>query len=276
MKLASILEEVSALESKLEKVASHESSPDLASFLDKIAEDAENDEDEKEDNKKGESKKDEKEKEDESEKSASKKSTQEADMKLSDNDITKIAYALKNAVLDNEQTQGSTVSGSDGSSDGAATNAARSEDQLLPLDSVESAANSNPQRHNTSSSGDLVEDEAPNVEDMAKALKEGTIRVYTAKQAELLEKFAGIGYEHVVDTKSDEIVQEKIAQALIDEQAKDAPQKIASAMLRGRNTENQPTTKTASNETVQKLAQIKKDDPDLFSSLQVLASRGLI
>lgn len=264
VKLASILEEVSALESSLEKVASSRTKgSSLASFLDKIAEEAECGSSEE--------KKDEKE-EGSSESSEEEKENKEGSMKLSDKDIQKIAQAvLKIAVLDAPNTQGNVITGTS-SVDGAATQAARAEDQIIPLSSVESAAASNPERHNVSTTGDLIEGEAPNTEGMAEAIKEGKLIVYTAKEAAILEKFASVGYNHVVDVYSDQIVQEKVASAIVAEQAKGAPQKIAKAILKNNN------EKTASNSDprVAKLAQIKKSNPELFGALQVLAKNGLV
>ena len=267
VKLASILAEVSALESSLEKVASSKNSgSSIASFLDKIAEEAACESDSEESKKKEEE--DKKKAEEEAKKNEEYK---EGSMKLSDTDIRKIAAALKVAVLDNEQTQGSLVDGGAASVDGAATNAARETDQVIPLATVESAAESNPQKHNTSTTSDLIEGETPNVADMAQALKEGKLVLYTAKEAAVLEKFASVGYNYVVDTYSDQIVQEKVAAALVAEQAKGAPQKIARAILANKS------VKTASaNPTVQKLAQIKKNDPKLFDAIKTLAERKLI
>lgn len=262
VKLASILEEVSALESSLEKVAaSKNKGSSLASFLDKIAEEAEQS-----------SESEEKKDEEKSESCEEEKENKEGSMKLSDKDIQKIAQAvLKIAVLDTAETQGNVITGTN-SVDGAATNAARAEDQIIPLSSVESAAESNPQRHNVSPTGDLIEGEAPNTEDMAKALKEGSLVAYTAKEAAVLEKFASIGYNHVVDVYSDQLVQEKIAEAVIAEKAKDAPQKIAKSILR----KNSEKTAAATDPRVAKLAQIKRTNPELFNALQTLAKNGLI
>ena len=108
--------------------------------------------------------------------------------------------------------------------------------------------------------------------------------MFTKEEAQVLEKFASIGYQHVVDVYSDQIVQEKVAQALIEEEAKGAPQKIASEILRrrreaeGQNARPAPA-KTASDKTsssVEKLAKIKREDPELFSALQVMAKRKLL
>jgi hypothetical protein len=274
VKLSTILEEVSALESKIQKVASSKANgTSLASFLDKIAEEAEKGEDseKKEDSEsKGEEGKEEEKKEDE--KKFEFGETKESRMRLTDSDIQKIAQAvMKIAVLDNEQTQGSVVTVGENKVDGAAVSAARATDQIIPGASVEAAAESNPQKHNTSTSSDLIEGEAINEKDMAVALKEGKLVLYSRQDAEVLEKFAGIGYNHVVDVYSDQIVQEKVAAAIIAEQAKDAPQKIAKAVLN-------KNTKTASNknEVVSKLAHIKKNDPQLFAALKVMADRKLL
>lgn len=270
IKMAQILEEVAALESTMDKVASSKgtSTSALASFLDKMAEESSMEDEESEDEKE--------EKEEESE-----ESMKEGSMKPTKEDelVNKIANAVlgklsKVAVLDTSETQGSTVSNTaGGSNDGAATNAARKEDQLISGASVDSAAGSNPNAHNPSindGKGDLIVNQAPNVEGMADALQKAGHVVYTRKEAEILEKFASIGYEHVVDVYSDKIVQEKVAQAIVAEQAKDAPQKIAKAILTKQN------EKTASNEQANKLAQLKKNDPECFAALQVLADRGLI
>jgi len=267
VKLSTILEEVSALESKIQKVASSKANgTSLASFLDKIAEEAE----------KGEDSEDKKNSEDKGEEGSENKDesgeTKESSMKLSDSDIQKIAQAvMKIAVLDNDQTQGSTVTVGEKSVDGAATNAARDTDQVISGASVESSAESNPQRHNTSTSSDLIEGEAMNEKDMAVALKEGKLVLYKRNDAEVLEKFASIGYNHVVDVYSDQIVQEKVAAAIIAEQAKDAPQKIAKAVLN-------KNTKTASkrDDMVAKLAHIKNTDPQLFNAIKVMADRKLL
>ena len=76
-----------------------------------------------------------------------------------------------------------------------------------------------------------MEDEPVNEKDMAEALKEGRLLLYTDKEAALLTKFASVGYDYIVDTYSDQIVQEKIAEQIMAQKAAQAPQKIASAII---------------------------------------------
>lgn len=265
-KLDSLIREMSALENTLEKNASKSSSR-LASFLDKIAEEAECEDSECDESDK------EKEKEQEEE------NNKEGSMR--NYTATKIARAIKSAVLDNEQTQGSTVQVGPKSGDGAATNAAREQDQIISGDKVESEAESNPQRHNTSTSSDLIEDEPVNEKDMAEALKEGRLLLYTDKEAALLTKFASVGYNYIVDTYSDQIVQEKIAEQIMAQKAAQAPQKIASAILQREAAQKVAAQQLSNqqandNKLVQKLAAVKKNDPTLFNALRVMADRGLI
>ena len=205
---------------------------------------------------------------------------------------TKIARAYKKAVLDNENTQGSTVQVGAKDSDGAATNAARDTDQIISLESVESKAESNPEKHNTSTSSDLIEGITPNSEDMAEplqegkmaeALKTGALRVIPGNDLDMLTKFAGLGYNYLVETYSDQLVQEKIAQAVVAKKAEQAPEKIASAILNqqqyAQNVKQAQYNKAQAaqdNATVQKLAAIKKNDPQLFEALHTLAKRNLI
>lgn len=187
---------------------------------------------------------------------------------MRNSDVMKIARAIKIAVLDNEHTQGSTVQVGPKSVDGAATNAAREQDQIIDGSSVESAADSNPERHNTSTSSDLIEGEPVNEKDMAKALKEGRLILMTDKEAAVLNKFASVGYDFVVDTYSDQIVNEKIAESQLAIQAAQAPVKIASAMMN-----------TAANNDADvnaKLAALKQNDPALFAAYRTLAKRGLL
>jgi len=184
---------------------------------------------------------------------------------MRNSDVMKIARAIKIAVLDNEHTQGSTVQVGPKSVDGAATNAAREQDQIIDGSSVESAADSNPERHNTSTSSDLIEDEPVNEKDMAKALKEGRLILMTDKEAAVLNKFASVGYDYVVQAYSDQIVNEKIAEQQLALQAAQAPAKIASAMLNNGDADVNA-----------KLAALKQNDPALFAAYRTLAKRGLL
>lgn len=299
-KLSSIISEMSALDAATEKNASKSSSR-LASFLDKIAEEAEKEDDEKCPDC-GKDK-------DSCTCGAKKEGSMNTDTAI------KIARAYKKAVLDNEQTQGSTVQVGPKASDGAATNAARDTDQIISFDSVESRADSNPQKHNTSTSSDLIEGITPNSADMAEPLQEGKVaeafktgalRVVEGNELEMLTKFAGLGYNYLVEAYSDQLVQEKVASAIMAKQAEAAPEKIASALLNQQAYEktaslnnynnalqqayaygynqavkqaqyNNSNTQTAQDQaTVQKLAAIKRNDPQLFDALHTLAKRNLI
>lgn len=278
-KLSSIISEMSALDAATEKNASKSSSR-LASFLDKIAEEAEKEDDTEKCPECGKGKEE-----------CTCGAKKEGSMNIET--ATKIARAYKKAVLDNEQTQGSTVQVGAKDSDGAATNAARDTDQIISLDSVESKAESNPQKHNTSTSSDLIEGVTPNSEDMAEPLQEGkmaellktgALRVIPGNELEMLTKFAGLGYNYLVETYSDQLVQEKVASAIIAKKAEQAPEKIASAILNQQAMQNQQVKQAQArnvqaaqdNATVQKLAAIKKNDPQLFEALHTLAKRNLI
>ena len=302
-KLSSIISELSTLGTAMEKNASKSSSR-LASFLDKIAEEAEKDENEENCPECGKSK-DECACDSKKEGSVNKSAAQ------------KIANAYKKAVLDNENTQGSTVQVGAKSHDGAATNAARDTDQIIPADRVESEAESNPEKHNSSTSSDLIENLTPNSEDMADPLQKvseaklaehfanGNLQVISAKEKELLTKFAGVGYNYLVEAYSDQMVQEKIASEIMAQKAAQAPRQIANAVLTQQAANNTKTAaandqyrqalqnayaygyQQATNQmakqasaqdaqTVQKLAALKKNDPQLFSALNVLASRNLL
>jgi hypothetical protein len=144
--------------------------------------------------------------------------TKEVPVELSEKTINKMAAALKRAVLENEQTQGSVTSNTDHAVDGAATNAARATDQTIPFSTVEQAAKANPQAHYTSETSDLIEDEPINSQAMVEALKQAGLVVYKQADAVLLNKFAELGYNHVVDTYSDQMVQEKLASILLAQQ----------------------------------------------------------
>ena len=277
-KLSSIISEMSALDAATEKNASKSSSR-LASFLDKIAEEAEKEDDTEKCPECGKGKEE-----------CTCGAKKEGSMNIET--ATKIARAYKKAVLDNENTQGSTVQVGAKDSDGAATNAARDTDQIISLESVESKAESNPEKHNTSTSSDLIEGITPNSEDMAEplqegkmaeALKTGALRVIPGNDLDMLTKFAGLGYNYLVETYSDQLVQEKIAQAVVAKKAEQAPEKIASAILNqqqyAQNVKQAQYNKAQAvqdNATVQKLAAIKKNDPQLFEALHTLAKRNLI
>jgi len=273
VKLADILKEVSALEESLTKTASAKTSKgtSLANTLDKIAEEV------------SESEEEEKEEEDEKEE-GDEEAMKEGSVKLTANAIKKIASEVvaqlsKIAVADTPETQGSVVGAvTGGGQDGAATNAARDTDQVIEGTSVENAANSNPNAHQPPANngvGDLIVN-APPVPDGLQnpglggvGAKSASV-VYSKQDAEVLQKLAGVGYEFLVEYYSDKIVQEKVAEAITAEQAKDAPQKIAKAILKGQE-------KTAAQKSeAQKLAAIKKNDPELFKALQTLANRNLI
>lgn len=301
-KLSSIISEMSALDAATEKNASKSSSR-LASFLDKIAEEAEKEDDEK----CPECGKD----KDECTCGANKEGS------MRNATAIKIARAYKKAVLDNENTQGSTVQVGAKASDGAATNAARDTDQIISLDSVEDEADSNPERHNTSTSSDLIEGITPNSEDMAEPLQEGkmaeafktgALRVIPGNDLDMLTKFAGLGYNYLVETYSDQLVQEKVASAIMAKKAAQAPEKIANAVLNRQSYEKTASANQYNNAlqqayaygynqavkqaqynanvrsaqatqdqaTVQKLAAIKRNDPQLFDALHTLAKRNLI
>jgi len=277
-KLSSIISEMSALDAATEKNASKSSSR-LASFLDKIAEEAEKEDDTEKCPECGKGKEE-----------CTCGAKKEGSMNIET--ATKIARAYKKAVLDNENTQGSTVQVGAKDSDGAATNAARDTDQIISLESVESKAESNPEKHNTSTSSDLIEGITPNSEDMAEplqegkvaeALKTGALRIIPGNDLDMLTKFAGLGYNYLVETYSDQLVQEKIAQAVLAKKAEQAPEKIASAILNqqqyAQNVKQAQYNKAQNaqdNATVQKLAAIKKNDPQLFEALHTLAKRNLI
>ena len=299
-KLSSIISEMSALDAATEKNASKSSSR-LASFLDKIAEEAEKEDDTEKCPECGKDK-------DECTCSAKKEGS------MRNATAIKIARAYKRAVLDNENTQGSTVQVGAKDSDGAATNAARDTDQIISLDSVEDEADSNPEGHYKSTSSDLIEGITPNSEDMAEPLQEGkmaalfktgALRVIPGNDLDMLTKFAGLGYNYLVETYSDQLVQEKVASAIMAKKAAQAPEKIANAVL---NKQNYAKTASANqynnalqqayqygynqavkqaqytanvqaaqdNATVQKLAAIKRNDPQLFNALHTLAKRNLI
>ena len=279
-KLSSIISEMSALDAATEKNASKSSSR-LASFLDKIAEEAEKEDDTEKCPECGKGK-------DECTCSAKKEGSMNIET------ATKIARAYKKAVLDNEQTQGSTVQVGAKANDGAATNAARDTDQIISLESVENAAENNPEAHyNDNDSADLIKDKAPNTKNeaeplqedkMAELLKTGALRVIPGNELEMLTKFAGLGYNYLVETYSDQLVQEKVASAIIAKKAEQAPEKIASAILNQQTMQNQQVKQAQArnvqaaqdNATVQKLAAIKKNDPQLFEALHTLAKRNLI
>lgn len=200
--------------------------------------------------------------------------------------VDKIANAViakleKIAVLDTNETQGSEVSNTaGGANDGAATNAGRATDQVISGDKVQSESESNPNAHtpkDVKGKGDLIANQAPNSNGMAEPLQKAGSVSYTAKEAAILEKFASIGYEHVVDVYSDKIVQEKVASAIAAEKAKEAPTKIAQAILANeRNSTAKTANKSEATNAQEKLAQIQKNDPTLFSALKVLAERKLI
>ncbi len=302
-KLSSIISEMSALDAATEKNASKSSSR-LASFLDKIAEEAEKEDDTEVCPECGKDK-------DECTCSAKKEGS------MRNSTAVKIARAYKRAVLDNENTQGSTVQVGAKANDGAATNAARDTDQIISLDSVESDADDNPEKHNTSTSSDLIEGITPNSEDMAEPLQEGkmaaafktgALRVISGNDLDMLTKFAGLGYNYLVETYSDQMVQEKVASAIMAKKAAQAPEKIANAVLNRQNYEktasannynsalqqayaygynqamnnvkqakyNNNVQTAQDNATRQKLAAIKRNDPQLFDALHTFAKRGLI
>lgn len=267
IKISDLLAEVSALESNISKTASAKPSKkdELANVLDKLAEDM------------GECESSE-EKEEKSEDEESKEEEKEASMKLTPDQINKIAAAVvknleKIAVDSGPNTQGSVVNEGAKASDGKATSAARATDQIVSGDSVAAAAASNPEANNkgVEGRGDLIADEPINSVGggFAEPLKQASV-TYTAQEAAVLQKLASIGYEYVVEVESDKIVREKIASAVIEEQARTAPAKIAQAIVR-KNTE-----KTAGDNMVSKLAAIRDNDPQLFNALRVLADRKMI
>lgn len=279
VKLANILAEVNALDSLITKTASANKASkgeSIASTLDKIAEGfpfEEKKEDEEDEDDEGKEEKDE-----ETAKEGSMK-----DPKFIQKIAIEVAKALqKMAVADTSETQGSEVGAvQGGAQDGAATNAARKTDQIIDGASVASAADSNPNAHNkdVAGTGDLIVNAPPVPDGLqnpalggigASEQKVGSYVRYTAEEADALQKLASIGYDALVEYHSDRLVQEKVAAAVAEERAKDAPQKIAKQILAREKTAG------VTNSEFQKLAAIKQNDPQLFSALQVLAARKLI
>ena len=285
VKLSELLSEITALETGMSKTASKKPASkveQLASAIDKIAEELEKDKDKEEDkdHEKSESKDEEKKEDDEKKDWFEKK---EGSVQLSNDAINKIAAAVikkleKIAVDSGPNTQGSVVN-EGAKNDGAATSAARAEDQIISGDSVQSAANSNSEK-NAPEGGDktIEKSDINEVGDRPAPLggmgaKAASVR-YTAQEAETLQKLASVGYEYLVDYYSDKIVNEKIASAVLAEQAKDAPQKIAQAIVANQRAKTASAQQTPS--VREKLAQISQNDPELFKALHVLSQRNLL
>lgn len=274
VKLSELLAEVSALETGMTKAASKKPASkieQLASAIDKIAEEMEAKEEEKEE---GEESEAEEKKEEEGEK--------EASMKLTNDMIDKIAAAVikkleKVAVDSGPNTQGSVVNEGPKASDGAATSAARGEDQIISGDSVQSAAAGNAVK-NAPEGGDKTIEQAPVNEVGDRPAPLGGVGAkaasvtYSAQEAEVLQKLAAVGYEYLVDYHSDKIVQEKIASAVIAERAKQAPEKIAKAIV----AQEQEKTASAQPGLREKLAMVAEKDPELFKAIHTMAKRGLL
>ena len=275
VKLSELLAEVSALETGMTKAASKKPASkieQLASAIDKIAEEMEA----KEEDEKSES-------EEENKKEEEKEEEKEASMKMSNALVDKIATAVirkleKIAVDSGPNTQGSVVNEGPKNSDGAATNAARNEDHIVSGDSVAFAAASNPEK-NAPEDGDNTIEKSPLNEVGDRPAPLGGVGAnaasvtYTAREAEVLNKLAAVGYEYLVDYHSDQIVREKIAQAIIAERAKQAPEKIAKALVAG---SQEKTASTNENQLREKLAEVATKDPELFKAIHVLAKRNLL
>ena len=285
VKLADMLKEVAALEDAMTKSASSKKasrSSSLASALDKIAESVEDDKEKKDDEKD-----EDKEHEDKEtfpfEAGEKEEEKENKEAMLNSKDIQKIASEVvrqlsKIAVADTPETQSVALQAApSGGVGGGATEAARKEDQLIPGTEVENKAKANPNAMNPASNdgvADLIVDAPPQSDGVQNALggigaKQASV-IYTADEAQTLQKLASVGYEYLVDYYSDKIVQEKVASAVLAERAKDAPEKIARAIIA------QEKTAAAKDTTGEKLAHIKKTDPALFGALQVLANRNLI
>lgn len=275
IKLSELLAEVSAMD-EVVKTASKKTPASkfevVADALSKLAEEMSESEDESE--------KDEEEKEEEK--------SEEEEMKLSNAQLDKIASLVVNKLekIAVGGVQGSAVNEGPASTDGSLTNEARKTDQIVAGATVESQIASNPHK-NAPEDGDhtIEKSEINDVGKRPEALggmgaaggtSEGTKIgkvVYSAEEADVLQKLAGIGYEYLVDYYSDQIVQEKVAQAVMAERAKDAPQKIARAIL----SKEQNTEKTAAKNTMkEKLAHIQRTDPDLFAAIKILSDRNLL
>lgn len=133
-----------------------------------------------------------------------------------------ISQAIKTAVLDTPETQGSTV-GTPHAGDGAAVNAARATDQIISATSVETATKTNPQRHNISDTFDMIEDEVINSDDLVHKIKEGNLHFYTTEEAQILSKFASHGYNMLVNSYSEMLAEQEetlIKQAAYEQAAK--------------------------------------------------------
>lgn len=264
-RLDDMLLELNALETGFKKTAS-KSSRGTASFLNKFAEELENEDTEDE------------EAEDEEE-MAEEEAAKEGSYKRAGRSKTTKKLATKRtpqqwanafrktAVLNTEETQGSTVSVGPKPGDGAATNAARETDDIISFDSVENAAEASPEKHNDSETVDLIEDEEPNNKGLVEALKEGSLVLYTKAEDAGIKKLAEYGYQALVEDYSNHIIREKIAEATMQKQAAYNLDNLAA-----QNLYKQDMYKQAAAE----LEYLRATDPEQFYQLKVAAQQGLL
>ena len=263
-KIDDILYELNALNTGFTKVASRSKSSRLASSLDKLASELEAEDEEAEEE-------DEENEDEEKEGSYKVKKADKVQKVASRQKPTAQQWAnafRKTAVLSREDTQGSTVSEGAKPGDGAATNAARETDNIISYDSVESQAESNPQRHYDSETADLVEDEAPNSEALVEKLKEGSLHLYTREESEALQKLASYGYHAYIEARSDELVQQKIAQLVQEKKAGLALNSIADQYI------DQEIKTAAYNQSYNDLLTLKQVNPQAFYQLKQAALEG--
>jgi hypothetical protein len=277
-KLASLMAEVSALETAVTKTAAAKPQTDadrqLANVLDKLAMDLgglipnekkeDKDEDKEEKEEKGEKKEDEDEKKEKDSKEASMNENA-----LVDKIATRVLQALeKIAVQNGEPVNGmpSATAGSDLDSSSVLLSAIGETQEAKRVEGTSIKDNL------TKLDNDLVKSETPGIAEPEPVQKKGSV-VYTGEEAEVLSKLASVGYEYLVDYYSDQIVNQKIAEAVTAERAKTATQKIAQAIVAKENgTQVQAQPMTAR----EKLASAAQQDPNVLSALQVLHAKGLL
>lgn len=297
-KLAMLMNELTTLESSISKTASKTASPDdkFVSLLDKLAaeldpnavatdKDGEHGPDcQCDECKKKREEKASKENSESPEKCSSKKTnaTKEASM-----NETQLINRITNQVMRNLEkiaVQGGEVSPTGMDDANTASSSSPLIDAMREIGTstqtdVESIGDTTNPNDN-----DLIEGQAPAARDgvvgggSVAPLQKGACVYYTQEEAQVLNKLASVGYQHIVDVMSDEVVNEKIAEAVLAEQAAAAPQKIARALInqgRGQNVpqNTQTTTKTSAR---QKLAAAAQQDPSVHAALQVLYDRGLL
>ena len=223
--ISKLLGEIAALEgAAATKTASKKDSADekLVSFLDKLAMELEEDpsmlfpSEKKEEEEEKEDKEDKEESEEDKEASVD-------ENKLVDKVANKVLAMLEKIAVQGGETipnfdQPNTASGG-----GPVVQGMDDEANIDQFSGDRISDKENPNKN------DLVEQRMPeSQEGSAEALQKVS---YSKEEAQVLHKLASIGYEFLVDVVSDQIVQEKIAAAVADEKAKEAPQKIAKALI---------------------------------------------